>query len=187
MQISPTVIFQDEIVIFPINADPHISVLCKPRHRAAALNVSFPVRPGQPRAGQRDGRPHLLRAEEARLPGLAAGRVPPDCGPGRGPAGGDAGQRGGQPLRPLRDDHRESEGPLDPPRQWPSLQPHLQPAQGDCELKYFPKLKLKYFQEAGKDDETGEPLVQREDDKPESVRNRLEVFQVDCCSLIGQI
>jgi len=30
---------------------------------------------------------------------------------------------------------------------------------------------------AGKDDETGEDLVQRDDDKPESVRNRLEVFQ----------
>merc|ERR1711909_258804 len=29
----------------------------------------------------------------------------------------------------------------------------------------------------GKDDETGEDLIQREDDKPESVRNRLEVFQ----------
>lgn len=29
----------------------------------------------------------------------------------------------------------------------------------------------------GHDDETGEPLVQRDDDKPESVRNRLEVFQ----------
>jgi len=29
----------------------------------------------------------------------------------------------------------------------------------------------------GIDDETGEPLVQRDDDKPESVRNRLEVFQ----------
>lgn len=28
----------------------------------------------------------------------------------------------------------------------------------------------------GKDDETGEPLIQREDDKPESVRNRLQVF-----------
>ena len=41
------------------------------------------------------------------------------------------------------------------------------------------KLKLKYFQVAGKDDETGEPLVQREDDKPESVRNRLEVFQAN--------
>ena len=32
---------------------------------------------------------------------------------------------------------------------------------------------------AGHDDETGEPLVQRDDDKPESVRNRLEVFQVN--------
>ena len=31
----------------------------------------------------------------------------------------------------------------------------------------------------GKDDETGEPLVQREDDKPESVRNRLEVFRAN--------
>ena len=30
---------------------------------------------------------------------------------------------------------------------------------------------------AGKDDESGEDLVQRDDDKPESVRNRLEVFQ----------
>merc|ERR1719481_703692 len=29
----------------------------------------------------------------------------------------------------------------------------------------------------GKDDETGEDLVQRDDDKPESVRNRLEIFQ----------
>jgi len=29
---------------------------------------------------------------------------------------------------------------------------------------------------AGKDDDTGEDLIQREDDKPESVRNRLEVF-----------
>merc|ERR1712079_191623 len=29
----------------------------------------------------------------------------------------------------------------------------------------------------GKDDETGEPLVQRDEDKPESVRNRLEVFR----------
>ena len=28
----------------------------------------------------------------------------------------------------------------------------------------------------GKDDETGEPLIQREDDKPESVMNRLQVF-----------
>lgn len=33
---------------------------------------------------------------------------------------------------------------------------------------------LKSFQ--GKDDVTGEPLVQREDDKPESVRHRLEVY-----------
>ena len=38
---------------------------------------------------------------------------------------------------------------------------------------------MKYFQVAGVDDETGEPLVQREDDKPESVRNRLEVFQAN--------
>ena len=28
----------------------------------------------------------------------------------------------------------------------------------------------------GKDDETGEPLIQREDDKPESVRVRLQAF-----------
>jgi len=30
---------------------------------------------------------------------------------------------------------------------------------------------------AGKDDDTGEDLIQREDDKPESVRNRLEIFK----------
>ncbi|XP_050437320.1 GTP:AMP phosphotransferase AK3, mitochondrial [Adelges cooleyi] len=29
---------------------------------------------------------------------------------------------------------------------------------------------------AGRDDETGEPLVQREDDKPESVKRRLEIY-----------
>ncbi len=28
----------------------------------------------------------------------------------------------------------------------------------------------------GRDDETGEELIQREDDRPESVRNRLQVF-----------
>jgi len=32
---------------------------------------------------------------------------------------------------------------------------------------------------AGKDDETGEDLIQRDDDKPESVRNRLEVFKAN--------
>lgn len=31
-----------------------------------------------------------------------------------------------------------------------------------------------YFQ--GEDDVTGEPLVQREDDKPESVKHRLEMY-----------
>lgn len=29
---------------------------------------------------------------------------------------------------------------------------------------------------AGRDDVTGEPLVQREDDKPESVKRRLEIY-----------
>ena len=37
---------------------------------------------------------------------------------------------------------------------------------------FVPLLKVE-----GKDDVTGEDLIQREDDKPESVRNRLEVFQ----------
>jgi len=36
----------------------------------------------------------------------------------------------------------------------------------------------------GIDDETGEPLVQREDDKPESVRNRLEVFQASTAPVL---
>merc|ERR1719295_2301369 len=37
---------------------------------------------------------------------------------------------------------------------------------------------------AGKDDETGEDLVQRDDDKPESVRNRLEVFKASTAPVL---
>jgi len=37
---------------------------------------------------------------------------------------------------------------------------------------------------AGLDDETGEPLVQRDDDKPESVRNRLEVFKASTAPVL---
>jgi len=37
---------------------------------------------------------------------------------------------------------------------------------------------------AGKDDETGEDLIQREDDKPESVRNRLEVFKASTAPVL---
>ena len=33
-----------------------------------------------------------------------------------------------------------------------------------------------HYKVPGKDDETGEDLIQREDDKPESVLNRLEIF-----------
>merc|ERR1719365_191257 len=36
----------------------------------------------------------------------------------------------------------------------------------------------------GIDDETGEPLVQRDDDKPESVRNRLEVFKASTAPVL---
>jgi nucleoside-triphosphate--adenylate kinase len=36
----------------------------------------------------------------------------------------------------------------------------------------------------GKDDETGEDLVQRDDDKPESVRNRLEVFKANTAPVL---
>jgi len=37
---------------------------------------------------------------------------------------------------------------------------------------------------AGKDDETGEDLIQRDDDKPESVRNRLEVFKANTAPVL---
>lgn len=37
---------------------------------------------------------------------------------------------------------------------------------------------------SGKDDETGEDLIQREDDKPESVRNRLEVFKASTAPVL---
>jgi nucleoside-triphosphate--adenylate kinase len=37
---------------------------------------------------------------------------------------------------------------------------------------------------AGKDDETGEDLIQRDDDKPESVRNRLEVFKASTAPVL---
>lgn len=40
------------------------------------------------------------------------------------------------------------------------------------------------IQVAGKDDETGEDLVQREDDKAESVRNRLEVFKASTAPVL---
>ncbi len=36
----------------------------------------------------------------------------------------------------------------------------------------------------GIDDETGEPLIQRDDDKPEAIRHRLEVYRKDTAPLI---
>jgi adenylate kinase family enzyme len=36
----------------------------------------------------------------------------------------------------------------------------------------------------GKDDETGEPLVQREDDKPESVLTRLQKYEQATAPLV---
>ena len=36
----------------------------------------------------------------------------------------------------------------------------------------------------GIDDETGEPLIQRDDDREESVRNRLEVYEASTAPLI---
>ncbi|MBO8469028.1 MAG: adenylate kinase, partial [Spirochaetes bacterium] len=37
----------------------------------------------------------------------------------------------------------------------------------------------------GIDDETGEPLIQRDDDKPEAIRHRLEVYKKDTEPLIA--
>lgn len=37
----------------------------------------------------------------------------------------------------------------------------------------------------GFDDETGEPLIQRDDDKPEAIRHRLEVYRNETAPLIG--
>ena len=37
----------------------------------------------------------------------------------------------------------------------------------------------------GIDDETGEPLIQRDDDKPEAIRHRLEVYRAETAPLIG--
>ncbi len=37
----------------------------------------------------------------------------------------------------------------------------------------------------GIDDETGEPLIQRDDDKPEAIRHRLEVYKASTEPLIG--
>ncbi|WP_144822809.1 adenylate kinase [Marinobacter piscensis] len=39
--------------------------------------------------------------------------------------------------------------------------------------------------EEGKDDKTGEPLVQREDDKEETVRNRLAIYHDQTAPLVG--
>jgi adenylate kinase len=38
-------------------------------------------------------------------------------------------------------------------------------------------LKFNPPQAEGKDDATGEPLIQRDDDKPETVKKRLEVYR----------
>ena len=40
-------------------------------------------------------------------------------------------------------------------------------------------------QEEGKDDETGEPLIQRDDDKEETVRKRLDVYHAQTEPLVG--
>ena len=37
----------------------------------------------------------------------------------------------------------------------------------------------------GFDDETGEPLIQRDDDKPEAIRHRLDVYREETAPLIG--
>ena len=37
----------------------------------------------------------------------------------------------------------------------------------------------------GFDDETGEPLIQRDDDKPEAIRHRLDVYRDETAPLIG--
>ncbi len=37
----------------------------------------------------------------------------------------------------------------------------------------------------GFDDETGEPLIQRDDDKPEAIMHRLEVYRAETAPLIG--
>ncbi|MGZ8273295.1 MAG: adenylate kinase, partial [Burkholderiaceae bacterium] len=37
----------------------------------------------------------------------------------------------------------------------------------------------------GKDDVTGEPLIQRDDDKEETVRKRLEVYHAQTRALVG--
>ena len=39
------------------------------------------------------------------------------------------------------------------------------------------QVSAKVERDSGKDDETGEPLVQREDDKESTVRRRLDVYQ----------
>jgi adenylate kinase len=39
--------------------------------------------------------------------------------------------------------------------------------------------------EAGKDDETGEPLIQRDDDSEETVRKRLDVYHAQTEPLVG--
>ena len=38
----------------------------------------------------------------------------------------------------------------------------------------------------GIDDETGEPLIQRDDDKPEAIRHRLEVYEASTAPLISE-
>ena len=61
--------------------------------------------------------------------------------------------------------------------QWTCLQPPLESTQSCCKWKN-PSHRIltnnSIFQ--GKDDETGEPLTQRDDDKPEVIRSRLDTY-----------
>ncbi len=45
-----------------------------------------------------------------------------------------------------------------------------------CQENNNRSINLYHFNTQGKDDETGEPLIQRDDDKPETVRNRLALY-----------
>merc|ERR1719186_2457084 len=60
---------------------------------------------------------------------------------------------------------------------FPRTKPQAEALQAETPVNVVVNLVFNPPKVAGKDDDTGEDLIQREDDKPESVRNRLEVFK----------
>ncbi|CAG11594.1 unnamed protein product, partial [Tetraodon nigroviridis] len=123
---------------------------------------------------------HFLRHSVA-----AKHRFSTDAGAGPGPQPAGAAGPGHHPQRPVLDAGGQAEQPLDASPQRSRLQHGLQPAA--CAGAAHGSIQPSRFGSRcsadlcdlpqGKDDVTGEPLVQHEDDKPEALMARLRHYK----------